>query len=286
MRFSSNGFAFSDLGELRDSSDLAGRTGALGERLERDGYLLFRNWLDIESVLAGRRALAEKLADSGFVDRRYPLLEAVSRGRHPIPLYDDSDDARALRALPELTALNRHPDLDRLVSDLIAGPVLSYDHVWIRAQRLGESTGCHYDHVYMGRGTENVYTLWIPLGDVSREEGSLAMLEGSNHFERLIRTYGQIDVDRDKDRLDPKLGGWLTVDPGEPQKAFGGRWLTTDFHAGDVLLFTTYTLHCSLDNRSPESRVRLSIDIRKQPAGEPADSRWVTASREAAPVLP
>jgi len=49
--------------------------------------------------------------------------------------------------------------------------------------------------------------------------------------------------------------------------------VTTDFAAGDLLTFTTYTLHMSLDNNT--DRVRLSSDSRYQRASEPADPRWV-----------
>jgi hypothetical protein len=59
------------------------------------------------------------------------------------------------------------------------------------------------------------------------------------------------------------------------QQQFGGRWLTTEFQAGDLLIFTMFTLHCSLDNTSP--RIRLSTDSRYQPAADPVDERWVEA---------
>jgi hypothetical protein len=35
-----------------------------------------------------------------------------------------------------------------------------------------------------------------------------------------------------------------------------------------------FTLHCSLDNTSPQGRIRLSIDTRYQLKSEPADERW------------
>ena len=59
------------------------------------------------------------------------------------------------------------------------------------------------------------------------------------------------------------------------QNQFGGQWLTTDFEAGDLLLFTMHTMHCSLDNESPNNRIRLTLDTRYQPASEPADERWI-----------
>ena len=43
--------------------------------------------------------------------------------------------------------------------------------------------------------------------------------------------------------------------------------------AGDVLIFSVFTVHASLDNRS--DRVRLSSDSRYQPASKPADERWI-----------
>jgi hypothetical protein len=39
------------------------------------------------------------------------------------------------------------------------------------------------------------------------------------------------------------------------------------------LVFSIYSLHASLDNTT--DRVRLSSDSRYQPAGEPADERWI-----------
>jgi hypothetical protein len=48
----------------------------------------------------------------------------------------------------------------------------------------------------------------------------------------------------------------------------GCRLLTTDFRAGDVCVFGMFTLHGSLDNRSPIGRVRISGDVRYQPAAD------------------
>ena len=53
------------------------------------------------------------------------------------------------------------------------------------------------------------------------------------------------------------------------------RLLSTDFEAGDVVVFSGFTLHGSLDNNSPDERVRLSCDVRYQPAADPhTDERY------------
>jgi len=53
----------------------------------------------------------------------------------------------------------------------------------------------------------------------------------------------------------------------------GGRWLTSQYRAGDLLVFSMYTVHASLDNHS--DRIRLSSDTRYQLASEPIDERWI-----------
>jgi hypothetical protein len=68
-------------------------------------------------------------------------------------------------------------------------------------------------------------------------------------------------------------GGWLSKDPITLRKRLGGRWLTTDYRAGDVLIFTVFNVHTSLDNNT--NRIRLSSDTRYQLASEPVDERWI-----------
>ncbi len=50
--------------------------------------------------------------------------------------------------------------------------------------------------------------------------------------------------------------------------------LTRNFEAGDIALFGMYTAHGSLDNHSSIGRVRLSCDVRWQPATLPVDDRY------------
>lgn len=41
----------------------------------------------------------------------------------------------------------------------------------------------------MGRGTYNLYTTWIPIGDVPEIEGALLILENSHRLEELKNTF-------------------------------------------------------------------------------------------------
>ena len=70
------------------------------------------------------------------------------------------------------------------------------------------------DNVYMSRGTSELYTMWTPLGDVTTDMGTLAVVESSNihkNFMRFQETYGSCDIEKEN-----ILGsGWFTEDPRE-----------------------------------------------------------------------
>jgi hypothetical protein len=149
----------------------------------------------------------------------------------------------------------------------LGGQVRHYDYTWLRAVAPGKGTYAHCDTVYMGRGTDKLYTAWTPLGDIPWELGGLMILENSHHLETIKNTYGCKDVDRycANRKTAPLYAsnqkGWdgaLSKNPVSLRCKYGGRWLSSEFEAGDVLIFGMFTIHASLDNHSPS--IRLSSD--------------------------
>lgn len=268
----SHGVAFDTsperLGELRDANALLGSPEALRARMEEDGYLLLRGYLDRDVVLGARKEILTRLASVGEIDARYPLDEAVATGQATW----SAEFIRGLWQSAPVKAMCHQGRMIAFFERFLGEAVRPLDYIWVRRVGPGGATGCHYDVVYMGRGTLNLFTAWTPVGDVPFALGPLAILEGSHRLEELKSTYGKLDVDRDRDN-NPYGGGWLSTDPARVQAQFGGRWLTAEFQAGDLLVFTMFTLHCSLDNTS--NRIRLSTDSRYQRASEPMDERWV-----------
>jgi ectoine hydroxylase-related dioxygenase (phytanoyl-CoA dioxygenase family) len=252
-----------------DSSNLLPDGGALRARLAEDGYLLLRNALDRGEVLAARREVLARLAEVGEIAEpsEMALPTGTSRRRELHP-----DLGAFWRSVSEGAALRKvvHGERARRVAALVlASDVRPFDFVWLRAMLGGRASPLHFDHVYMNRGTDRVVTVWIPLGDVAVADGPLAVVEGSHRFADLVGRYRGHDVDRDPSRPGHVADSALTF-LGER----GARLLTADFRAGDLCLFGMFTLHGSVDNASPEGRVRLSVDTRWQPADAPMDERW------------
>jgi ectoine hydroxylase-related dioxygenase (phytanoyl-CoA dioxygenase family) len=153
------------------------------------------------------------------------------------------------------------------------------DKILVRTARVGAATGVHFDWVYFTQGTADLYTAWIPIGDVPVEDGALLVLEGSHRIAELRRDYGRFDAFRDGGYSDTNhryFEGLLTKDAPAVQQRYGLRWLTTDYAAGDVVIFGMFTLHCSLDNQSSAGRIRISVDARYQRAADPVDQRWMS----------
>jgi ectoine hydroxylase-related dioxygenase (phytanoyl-CoA dioxygenase family) len=205
-----------------------------------------------------------------MLDLSVPRMEAaINPSKSQTPAARRKQFAEA----PEYLSLVESPAIVGFFESFLGGPVLTFDYKWMRLVGTGEQTGCHYDIVYMGRGTKNLFTCWTPLGDVSLPLGPLAICVGSHRFEHIKATYGQADVDRDL------IDGWFSNDPIEIVDRFGGKWQTTNFRAGDVLIFGMYTMHASLTNMT--NRYRVSSDTRYQLASEPVDDRWIGASPKA-----
>jgi ectoine hydroxylase-related dioxygenase (phytanoyl-CoA dioxygenase family) len=248
------------LTELRSSNDIIHDMAALRQRMENDGYLLIRGLHDREQVLRARKSILEKMDRTGKIARDTLLEEGViADGSRSIFMGGTNED------LPELLNVLNGEHVMRFFDDFLREKSLTYQYKWLRAVGKGDFTGAHYDIVYMGRGTQHVYTVWSPIGDVPLEMGGLAMCLGSHRFEELKRSYGSKDSDRDGI-------GHYTDDPLVITEKFGGKWATTAFQAGDVLIFGMYLLHCSLENTT--NQYRISVDARYQSVNDMVDERW------------
>jgi hypothetical protein len=267
-------------GELRHSTEALGDPVELNGRLTADGYLFLPGYLDRDEVLSTRRDLLARLVANDVLSAGSDLEAATAGPRlSGAPL---SEFAAESQHLMRLLYTGR---MIGLYERLFAQAVRHFDFTWLRAVAPGTGTAPHSDSVFMNRGTPNLLTAWVPLGDIDRRLGGVAILEHSHLCEDVKRDYGSRDVDAycsNEDAADVQAvqehmvwDGWISDNPPRLREELGLRWLTTDYRAGDLLTFPMHTLHLGLDNAS--NRVRLSSDSRYQPATEPVDDRWVGA---------
>ncbi|MES2659627.1 MAG: phytanoyl-CoA dioxygenase family protein [Verrucomicrobiota bacterium] len=291
-------------GFIRDSNDLLSQPAALRDRLDEDGYLYIRNFFDPALILAGRRSIFERVAREGQLHPDHDLMEGFV---HPdmmdafkldtAPTFkgtdgkkQNPDKAAAFRpelaaSSPEIRRVVFGPEICEFYANLFGEPVRHFDYIWCRLMGPGHGTPVHCDKVYMGRGSQDLLTCWIPYVDIPLELGGLILLENSHKQSDRISDYLDKDVDayceNDPDQVQAvakdgkwSFPGWLSKSPDTLPKKFGGRWLTApEWKIGDFITFRINLIHGSLDNSS--DRIRFSTDTRFQPAAQPADERWI-----------
>ncbi|MQA17713.1 MAG: phytanoyl-CoA dioxygenase, partial [Pseudonocardiaceae bacterium] len=147
------------LGELRSSADVADDGGELRRRLVEDGYLFLPGFLEERAVLDARRSVTDRLFQEGLTDAAYPADLAVAP--EGIGLQFKPELSHDNPALHSLLYTGR---MIELYERLLQGEVRHYDYTWMRVVAPGHGTQPHGDVVFMGRGTHDLYTAWVPLG--------------------------------------------------------------------------------------------------------------------------
>lgn len=248
--------------ELVDSTPLLGNPQALLDRADTDGYLFFRGLLDPDRVRGVRRQMMQVLADHGWLvdgtdpmdgiadvaafDQVDPVAAAFCGTGVPLEAYQD------IYRIQDFHGIGHDPALLNLYAGLLGGQVLrqplSIARVMVPSS-ASEPTPAHQDHIHI-QGTQRVWTAWFPLGDCPTDLGGLTVLVGS--------------------QADGLLTYHAAQGAGELEAYIcdsGLSWATTDYRAGDVLTFTSLTVHRGLPNLAGE-RVRLSVDMRYQRSDE------------------
>jgi hypothetical protein len=267
-------------GFVRSSADFVDEPAELARRLEEDGYLYIPGFFDPALILAARASVVERLAAEGSLDPSQPAMAAVS---NPAKKFSFRGDLA--KRNPAVERVVYGPALLGFYGRLFNEPVRHFDYTWFRAVSRGMGTTPHCDLVYMGRGTHQLLTCWIPYGDIPLEMGGVMLLEGSHRQSDRLRNYLGVDVDaycenrpREVEKVITNKGwshpGYLSTNPASLRAKLGGRWLTCpEYKAGDFMTFGMKIVHGGLDNQT--DRFRFSSDTRYQRASQPVDERWV-----------
>ncbi len=268
-------------GFLTDSTPSLADPAALQAQMAQDGYLYLPGFLDREDVRAARLAVCDELAAEGMLDPSFPVDQAIAKPDTDMSFRPDiANGEKSGKLIRKVIYGDR---IMRFFDRLLGGEATHYDFTWMRTIAPGLGSLAHCDVIFMGRGTKNLYTAWVPFGDIPLNVGGLLLIEGSHRDRHVRETYCTMDYDtscQNRTNESPlKAAGFLSsgaisADMSEMRNSVGGRLLTAkEYRMGDLLIFSVYLIHGSLDNHSKE--IRLSTDSRYQLASEPLDERWV-----------
>jgi len=242
-------------GALQCSRELLDDSQRLRERCAEDGYVYIRSLLPVDILSSLRHDILQICARAGWVRGGAALMDAVAVG----PPRNEGEESffavyDEVQKLESLHALAHEEQLMRLMRAVVGETAFPHP-LGIARLMFPQNHECttppHQDYPN-NQGTADLYASWIPLGDCPAALGGVAILERSHNSGLLPLAYS--------------LGAGARQAVLEGDLA-GERWLSTDFRAGDVLVFHSMTVHRALHNSSPD-RMRLSCDFRYQREGE------------------
>jgi ectoine hydroxylase-related dioxygenase (phytanoyl-CoA dioxygenase family) len=257
------------IGPLTETAAPLPNGAVLRERLEQDGYLFLRGLIDPGDIQAAREEVFARLGEVGEITE--PTSRGVFSGQSKRDaLYEDRGEFWKLASEgPALRRVTNGTALTQAMTSVFGESALGFDYLFLRAVPGGRFTHMHCDAGFFTRTTERVLTCWIAYTDIDLDRGPLFVVEGSHEFTDIRERFGGFDVVRNKDRK-------ASIDdhPADFARARDTRLLTAHFRPGDVLVFGMYTVHGAFEHRAEDNRVRLTTDIRYQPASEPRDPRY------------
>ena len=216
---------------------------SLKSEMETYGYVVIRELIpkeDLEQLLSEMIGIA---SDEGWTmpgsapsDR---LANPAMACFDPDPKYKQAAN-RAFR-LERLHALTQHPVLTDAMKRLVGPHLLVHPKPIARLIFPNYAPALFYAHQdHSGiQGSSNSYTAWMALHDCPEGQGTLEIMEASHLF-------GLQCAD-----------GYI-----KPEAARGGEWVGGPFHAGDVAIFHSLTVHRS--TLSTSNQLRFSVDCRFQ----------------------
>jgi len=245
-----------------DSTPLLGAPDQLRARADEDGFLFFKQLLPKELLLELRRKILEIVASHEWIRPGTDMMDGIAN-LNAIAETDARDESlkyigvtrdayREIQGLELFHAIPHHPRLIALYETLLEAAVLPHPRHIARVLLPAPSfaaTPPHQDYIYI-QGTHRFWTLWVPLGDCPIELGGLSVLRGSHREEVLDVTNAR------------GAGGKEAILCGKDYE-----WVQDNYECGDVLTFPSHMVHKGLPNRLGD-RIRISLDIRYQPAGD------------------
>jgi hypothetical protein len=223
---------------------------------------------EIATDLFSKGQIGDTYATLPFTER---LIRVSQESGTPIPQFFDFSLPQSgithetpIRVGPAVFRLLSSPPLLDLVEDVVGGEIYSnpVQHIRMKLPKRAIPDGYigglvtaapwHQDNgVIMPEADEStVLTVWLPLLEATPENGCLQVIPRS-HREGLETHCPTPSGLRIPDKL---------LD--------GARALPLPMKPGDVLLMTQRTIHSSLDNLT-DDQVRISMDLRYQPLGQP-----------------
>jgi len=149
-------------------------------------------------------------------------------------------------------------EIDSKIQEVIRKPLSKYfndfnihqSYFFVKPPSENQNTYPHQDWFFVEKEFPS-YNIWIPLKDITKDNGALGILHGSHHF------------NKDLNPAPAGATGWSLSPYSEDLLK---DMTTYEMKAGEILIFYTNTIHASLPNNNKSTRASLGMGITHQEA--------------------
>lgn len=244
---------------LRVSNEAMDDPTELRRRMADEGYLFFRQLQNPDRMRQLRREMMATIqrvgwlvADTDPMDGIADVSKQCTEGH--------KEYSAGYGEVYKMEAFHRSahwPEVTAMVEKIVGRPIMPHPQkiarIWF-PKYTEHTTPTHQDFVHF-QGNFETYTCWAPVGDCPIELGGLAVIPSSHKVQRVLEHHFSLGA------------GSLVVHTDEHPEV-DPVWHSTDYEAGDTLIFPALTIHKALPNYT-EDKLRLSLDNRYQAVGDP-----------------
>lgn len=225
----------------------------LREQAQKDGYLFLPKLINPKIITDLRRQILEICNKHGYLTGEAPLIKGLVKENVRVIESHKTEWKNLYRdilRLKDFYSLAMNEKIFGVMKILFQETVLAHCKNICRLfspMHSEYATPPHRDYTWTG-GTEDTWSVWIPLGDTPRELGGLLILPGSHQQEFHLR-----GGDERRGLITSEDSLWYTAE---------------SFACGDVVMFHSKTVHAAGGNYT-KNQLRLSVDFRYQPLSKP-----------------
>lgn len=256
---------------LEEANQYLGDREKLINSLMDNGYLFIRNLLT-ESVTRLNRDIVNLLKKHGYVSDHSDLHKPVVTSKIPDSSMLSEHHGfinRKIANLQSLKEISQGGEAKQVLGKIVGTPLYSWvenkDRVRVvqPSNKMGYATAPHQDAFHF---RTKFVTMWVPLTDISENEGGLALRKLS-HTEGLhkhwFRSGEYLGVADNNKSASTWLKSGATVTGGKVEEDDISKvWLHSNYKLGDCLIFIPQMVHAGLPNIS--GNWRISGDFRFQ----------------------
>lgn len=248
-----------EIRELRVSNDAMDDAAELRHRIKDEGYLFFKRLQDPDKMWELRREMMTTIQRVGWLVADTDPMEGIADVSKQCT-EGDNEYSAGYAEVYKLESFHRSahwPEVTDMMEKIMGRAIMPHPHkvarIWF-PKYTEHTTPTHQDFVHFQGSFANL-TCWAPVGDCPLELGGLAVIPGSHKVKRVLDHHFSLGA------------GSLVVNPEEYSEEFEPVWHSTNYEAGDSLIFPALTIHQALPNYT-EDKLRLSLDNRYMAVGD------------------